>query len=160
MADIASNFDQQNILIDCQGTATRLAALKARTERRCLPSGPRNRGVEAQGLNGVGWSPRGGRATREDRQEAVCVRRKYRFSVTVTVNIANLRPEDISVEMVIARQIVSRQSVSIVTRSGSKACRTDNNLVTYTLDYAQQRPERSTWRCAHLPSNPHLPHIA
>ena len=44
-------------------------------------------------------------------KEAVCVGEKYHFAVTV--DVANLRPEDIGVEMVVAQQIVGGQSVNV-----------------------------------------------
>ena len=54
--------------------------------------------------------------------------------------------------MVIARQIVGGQGVNVVRTIRLERTRTDNNLVTYALDYTPDETARSTWRCASIPA--------
>ena len=99
-------------------------------------------------------------------KEAVCVGEKYQFAVTL--DIANLRPEDIGVEMVVARQIVGGQSVNVTRTIQLERTKADGSRVTYSLDYTpdeagtfdvalrQLRPITFTRRrgAAHLPLEP------
>ncbi|MFR0775125.1 MAG: hypothetical protein ACLSH3_15725 [Alistipes finegoldii] len=78
----------------------------------------------------------------------------------MTVDIANLRPEDIGVEMVIARRIVGGQGVNVTrTIRASEHARTDNNLVTYAFGLHTPN-EAGTFDVALriYPGNPRLPH--
>jgi len=88
--------------------------------------------------------------------EAIFVGEKYHFEVTV--DIANLRPEDIGVEMVIAQQIVGGGKVNVTRTIGLKHTKTDGSRVTYALDYVPG--EAGTFDVALLlyPSTPPLPH--
>ena len=89
-------------------------------------------------------------------KEAVCVGEKYQFAVTL--DIAILRPEDIGVEMVVARQIVGGQSVNVTRTIRLEHVRTDNNLVTYALDYTPNEAGTFDVALRIFPSDPHLPH--
>ena len=81
---------------------------------------------------------------------------KYRFAVTV--DIANLRPEDIGVEMVLARQIVGGQSVNVTRTIQLEKTQVDGSLVTYALDYTPDAAGTFDVALRVYPSNPHLPH--
>ena len=157
VADIASNFTTNRMLIDYEDRfykklAARKRELSADAYRLAREIAAWKRKVSAA------WDQV--RVADVQRvkidKEAVCVGEKYRFSVTV--DIANLRPEDIGVEMVIARQIVGGQSVNVTRTIRLEHVRTDNNLVTYALDYTPNEAGTFDVALRIFPSNPHLPH--
>ena len=88
--------------------------------------------------------------------EAIFVGEKYHFEVTV--DIANLRPEDIGVEMVIAQQIVGGGKVNVTRTIGLKHTKTDGSRVTYALDYVPGEAGTFDVALRLYPYNPHLPH--
>ena len=88
--------------------------------------------------------------------EAIFVGEKYHFEVTV--DIANLRPEDIGVEMVIAQQIVGGGKVNVTRTIGLKHTKTDGSRVTYALDYGPGEAGTFDVALRLYPYNPHLPH--
>ena len=88
--------------------------------------------------------------------EAIFVGEKYHFEVTV--DIANLRPEDIGVEMVIAQQIVVGGKVNVTRTIGLKHTKTDGSRVTYALDYVPGEAGTFDVALRLYPYNPHLPH--
>ena len=88
--------------------------------------------------------------------EAIFVGEKYHFEVTV--DIANLRPEDIGVEMVIAQQIVGGGKVNVTRTIGLKHTKTDGSRVTYALDYVPGEAGTFDVALRIYPSNPLLPH--
>ena len=157
VADIASNFTTNRMLIDYEDRfykklAARKRELSADAYRLAREIAAWKRKVSAA------WDQV--RVVDVERvkidKEAVCVGEKYRFSVTV--DIANLRPEDIGVEMVIARQIVGGQGVNVTRTIRLEHARTDNNLVTYALDYTPNEAGTFDVALRIYPSNPHLPH--
>ena len=157
VADIASNFTTNRMLIDYEERFyDKLAARKRKLSAdSCLLA----REIAAWKRKvSAAWDQV--RAVDVERvkidKEAVCVGEKYRFSVTV--DIANLRPEDIGVEMVIARQIVGGQGVNVVRTIRLERTRTDNNLVTYALDYTPDETGTFDVALRIYPCNPHLPH--
>ena len=89
-------------------------------------------------------------------KEAVCVGETYHFEVTV--DIANLRPEDIGVEMVIARQIVGGESVNVSRTIALDRTRVDGSRVTYALDYTPDEAGTFDTALRIFPTNPNLPH--
>ena len=89
-------------------------------------------------------------------KEAVCVGEKYQFAVTL--DIANLRPEDIGVEMVVARQIVGGQSVNVTRTIQLERTKADGSRVTYSLDYTPDEAGTFDVALRIYPSNPLLPH--
>lgn len=89
-------------------------------------------------------------------KEAVCVGEKYHFAVTV--DVANLRPEDIGVEMVVAQQIVGGQSVNVTRTIQLARTRVEGRQVTYALDYTPEETGTYDVALRVYPSNPHLPH--
>ena len=89
-------------------------------------------------------------------KEAVYVGEKYHFAVTV--DIANLRPEDIGVEMVLARQIVGGQSVNVTRTIPLEQIHVEGRQVTYALDYTPDEAGTFDVALRIYPNNPHLPH--
>jgi len=89
-------------------------------------------------------------------KEAVFVGETYRFEVKL--DIANLRPEDIGVEMVIAKQIVGGQSVNVTRTVGLERSKAEGSLVTYALDYTPSETGTYDVALRVFPQNEHLPH--
>ena len=89
-------------------------------------------------------------------KEAVVVGEKYHFEVTL--DIANLRPEDIGVEMVVAQQIVTGQPVNVSRTVQLERTKTEGSLVTYALDYMPDETGTFDVALRVYPNNPNLPH--
>ncbi len=89
-------------------------------------------------------------------KEAVYVGEKYRFEVLL--DVANLRPEDIGVEMVIAKQIVGGQTVNVKRTIQLDRVKAEGNLVTFALDYTPDETGTFDVALRVYPSNPQLPH--
>ena len=88
--------------------------------------------------------------------KAIFVGEKYHFEVTV--DIVSLRPEDIGVEMVVARQIVGGQSVNVTRTIQLERTKADGSRVTYSLDYTPDEAGTFDVALRIYPSNPLLPH--
>ena len=84
-------------------------------------------------------------------KEAVYVGEKYHFEVKL--DVANLQPEDIGVEMVIAQQIVG-----VIRTIQLERVKTEGSLVTYTRDYTPDETGTFDVALRVYPSNPNLPH--
>ncbi|MEG2612759.1 MAG: hypothetical protein RR971_04650, partial [Alistipes sp.] len=69
--------------------------------------------------------------------EAIIVGANYHFGVTLSIDTLN--PEDIGVELVVARQIVNNQSVNVERTIAMKQTTIEGNCVTYTLDYCPDK---------------------
>ena len=89
-------------------------------------------------------------------KKAVCVGEKYHFAVTV--DIANLRPEDIGVEMVVAQQIVGGETINVTRTVQLEKTHVEGRLVTYSLDYIPEETGTYDVALRVYPSNPNLPH--
>ena len=89
-------------------------------------------------------------------KEAVFVGETYHFEVKL--DIANLRPEDLGVEMVIARQIVGGEAVNVTRTVGLACSKVEGSLVTYTLDYTPDETGTYDVALRVFPRNEHLPH--
>ena len=89
-------------------------------------------------------------------REAVYVGEKYHFEVKL--DIANLRPEDLGVEMVIARQIVGGEGVNVARTVGLECSKVEGKIVTYTLDYTPDATGTFDVALRVFPRNEHLPH--
>ena len=157
VADIASNFTTNRMLIDYEERfynklAARKREMSADSYRMAREIAAWKRKVSAA------WDKV--RAVDVQRvkidKEAVYVGEKYHFSVTV--DIANLRPEDIGVEMVLARQIIGGQSVNVTRTIQLEKTRIDGSLVTYALDYTPDEAGTFDVALRIYPSNPNLPH--
>ncbi|WP_300739660.1 alpha-glucan family phosphorylase [uncultured Alistipes sp.] len=157
VADIASNFTTNRMLTDYEerfynklaarkrelsANAYRVAREIAAWKRKVSAAWDNVRVVDVQRI--------------KIDKEAVYVGEKYRFAVTV--DIANLRPEDIGVEMVLARQIVGGQSVNVTRTIQLEKTQVDGSLVTYALDYTPDAAGTFDVALRVYPSNPHLPH--
>ena len=157
VADIASNFTTNRMLTDYEerfynklaarkrelsANAYRVAREIAAWKRKVSAAWDNVRVVDVQRI--------------KIDKEAVYVGEKYRFAVTV--DIANLRPEDIGVEMVLARQTVGGQSVNVTRTIQLEKTQVDGSLVTYALDYTPDAAGTFDVALRVYPSNPHLPH--
>lgn len=157
VADIASNFTTNRMLIDYEERFYN--KLAARKRDLCADAYRMAREIAA-------WKRKVSAAWDQVRvvdvervqidKGAVCVGEKYHFAVTV--DVANLHPEDIGVEMVVAQQIVGGQTVNVVRTVPLARTKTEGSLVTYSVDY--QPEETGTYDVALriYPSNPNLPH--
>ena len=151
VADIASNFTTNRMLTDYENGST----TNSRANARC-------RGSTAWPARSRPGSERVSAAWDQVRivdvqrvkidKEAVCVGEKYQFAVTL--DIANLRPEDIGVEMVVARQIVGGQSVNVTRTIQLERTKVDGSRVTYSLDYTPDEAGTFDVAPAHLPLEP------
>ena len=70
-------------------------------------------------------------------KEALFVGEKYRFEVSL--DIANLNPEDIGVELVVAKQMVANQSANVDYSLPFTQTKVEGNKVVYTLEYTPRR---------------------
>ncbi len=91
-----------------------------------------------------------------DANEAIFVGSQYHFEVAV--NIDNLKPEDIGVELVIANQIEFGHAANVLKTIELKRAKVEGSVVTYTLDYTPDHA--GTFDCALriFPQNERLPH--
>ena len=157
VADIASNFTTNRMLIDYEERFyDKLAARKqeiteggyklareiAAWKRKVSAAWDQVRVVDVQRV-------------KIDR-EAVFVGEKYRFEVKL--DIANLRPEDLGVEMVIAQQIVGNESANVSRTVGLSCTGVEGNTATYALDYTPDETGTYDVALRVFPQNEHLPH--
>ena len=157
VAEIASNFTTNRMLTDYENRF--YDKLAARKRELCADTYRLAREIAA-------WKRKVSAAWDEVRvvdvervmidKEAVCVGEKYHFAVTV--DVANLRPEDIGVEMVVAQQIVGGQSVNVTRTIQLARTRVEGRQVTYALDYTPEETGTYDVALRVYPSNPHLPH--
>ncbi len=157
VADIASNFTTNRMLIDYEERfynklAARKHELTQNTYRTAREIAAWKRKVSAA------WD--GVHVTDVQRvkidKEAVSVGEKYHFEVTV--DVAGLQPEDIGVEMVIARQIIGHEGVNVVRTEPLVRTKTDEGRVTYALDFTPDEAGTFDVALRIYPSNPLLPH--
>lgn len=76
----------------------------------------------------------------------------------VTLDIAGLSPEDIGVEMVVAKPIVPSQPANVDFSVQLEQTKVDGNKVTYSLDYVPKRTGIFDVALRVYPRNPRLPH--
>lgn len=157
VADIASNFTTNRMLIDYEDRFyNKLAARK-----RAITEGGYKLAREI-----AAWKRKVSAAWDQVRvvnvervkidKEAVYVGEKYRFEVKL--DVANLCPEDIGVEMVIARQIVGGQAVNVTRTIELSRVAAEGSLVTYALEYTPGETGTFDVALRIFPHNPHLPH--
>lgn len=157
VADIASNFTMNRQLIDYEDRFyNKLAARKAEIvadgyrlareiaawKRKVSAAWDKVRVVDVQRVN-------------LDR-EAVYVGEKYRFEVKL--DVANLRCEDLGVEMVVARQIVGGEAVNVTRTIQLHCTAVEGSLATYSLDYTPEDTGTFDVALRVFPQNAHLPH--
>ncbi len=157
VADIASNFTTNRMLTDYE---ERFYNKLAERKHRLLEGGYRlAREIAA-------WKRKVSAAWDQVRvvdvkrimmgEKAVCVGEKYHFEVTV--DIANLRPEDIGVEMVVARQIVGGEGINVSQTIELARTHSESSLVTYVLDFTPEEAGTFDTALRIFPTNPNLPH--
>ena len=157
VADIASNFTTNRMLIDYEERFyDKLAARK----REIVEGGYKLAREIAAWKRKVSAAWDQVRIVNVERvkidKEAVFVGEKYRFEVTL--DIANLQPSDIGVEMVIAKQIVQGQAVNVMRTIDLERTGIEGHLVTYALDYTPGEAGTFDVALRIYPHNEHLPH--
>jgi phosphorylase/glycogen(starch) synthase len=88
--------------------------------------------------------------------EAIFVDKKYLYEVTL--NIANLKPEDIGVELVVAKQIEAGEAVNVVATQALEVKNVEGNEVTFSIDYTPSRTGSFDVALRVYPKNDRLPH--
>lgn len=157
VADIASNFTMNRQLIDYEDRFyNKLAARK-----REIVAGDYRMAREI-----AAWKRKVSAAWNDVKvvdvqrvkidNEAIYVGETYRFGVTL--NIADLNPDDIGIELVLAKQIVGGQSVNVIETTELVRTGVEGKLVTYTLDYSPAKTGTFDMALRVFPKNPHLPH--
>ncbi len=157
VADIASNFTTNRMLIDYEERFyNKLAARK----HQLVADGYRQAREIAAWKRKVSASWDQVRVVDVQRikidKEAVYVGEKYH--IEVTLDIAKLRPEDLGVEMVVARQIVGGQGINVSHTEGLERVKIEGSLVTYALEYMPDKTGTFDVALRIFPSNPLLPH--
>ena len=157
IADIASNFTTNRMLIDYEDRfynklADRKREIVANSYQLAREIAAWKRKVSAA------WDAV--RVVNTERvridQEAVFVGEKYHFEVTLDVQ--NLQPEDIGVEMVVAQQIVGREMVDVKRTIELQRTKVEGQLVTYSLDFVPEEAGTFDYALRIFPQNKHLPH--
>ncbi|MBQ8580458.1 MAG: alpha-glucan family phosphorylase [Alistipes sp.] len=157
VADIASNFTTNRMLIDYEERfynklAERKREIVANSYQLAREIAAWKRKVSAA------WDAV--RVVNTERvridQEAVFVGEKYHFEVTLDVN--TLQPEDIGVEMVVAQQIVGRESVDVKRTIELQRTKVEGQLVTYAFDFTPDEAGTFDYALRIFPQNKHLPH--
>ncbi len=157
VADIASNFTTNRMLTDYEDRfynklAARKALMTADSYRLAREIAAWKRKVSAA------WDKVhviDVKRVKMDK-EAVFVGEQYHFEVTL--DVANLRPEDIGIELVIARQIEGGKSVNVVRTEELERVNTKGNEVTYALNYQPDETGIFDVALRIFPSNKNLPH--
>ena len=88
--------------------------------------------------------------------EAIKVGESYRFEVAL--DIANLQPSDLGVELVVAKQIEFGQGANVVTSVRLKHVKSQGSIATYELDYVPERTGMFDMALRIFPSNAKLSH--
>ncbi len=89
-------------------------------------------------------------------KEAIFVGTPYHYEVTL--DIATLRPEDLGVELVIAKPMVGAESADVDTTVALKQIGVDGSKVTYALDFSPKQTGSFDLAVRIFPTNKHLPH--
>ena len=157
VADIASNFTTNRMLIDYED---RFYNKLAERKREIVAGGYKLAREIAAWKRKVSAAWDSVHVVKTERvelgQEAIFVGSKYRFSVTL--DIQNLNPEDIGVEMVVAQQIVGREQVDVKSTIALERTQVEGSLVTYTLDYTPEEAGTFDYALRVFPQNANLPH--
>ena len=88
--------------------------------------------------------------------EAIFVDKKYLYEVTL--DVANLRPEDLGVELVVAKQIEAGEPVNVVATKPLAIKSVEGNEVTFSIDYTPARTGSFDVALRVYPKNDRLPH--
>lgn len=157
VADIAANFTMNRMLIDYEERF--YDKLAARKQSLCADAYRTAREIAAWKRKvSAAWD--NVRVVEVERVQidkaAVCVGESYHFAVTV--DVANLHPEDIGVEMVVAQQIVGGQAVNVVRTVPLARVKNEGSLVTYAVDFKPEQTGTFDVALRIYPHNPDLPH--
>ncbi len=157
VADIASNFTTNRMLIDYE---ERFYNKLAERKHRMLANGYQMAREIAAWKRKVSAAWDNVRVVDVQRillaKEAVCVGESYHFEVKL--DVAALRPEDLGVEMVIARQIVGGEGVNVAQTVALERTAVEGSLVTYAIDYTPMEAGTFDVALRVYPTNPNLPH--
>ena len=88
--------------------------------------------------------------------EAIFVDKKYLYEVTL--DVANLRPEDLGVELVVAKQIEAGEPVNVVATKSLEIKNVNGQEVTFSIDYTPARTGSFDVALRVYPKNDRLPH--
>lgn len=88
--------------------------------------------------------------------EAIFVDKKYRYEVTL--DVAALRPDDLGVELVIAKQIDDGQTVNVIDTKALAMKQVVGREVTFSVDYTPVRTGTFDVALRVYPKNDRLPH--
>ena len=89
-------------------------------------------------------------------KESMVLGEKYHFEVKL--DIANLLPEEIGVELVVAKQMVGQQAPEVVTTEQLSLVHTEGTQATYALDLAPNRTGAFDLALRVYPKNEKLPY--
>ncbi|MBQ5618182.1 MAG: hypothetical protein IIU93_03430, partial [Alistipes sp.] len=88
--------------------------------------------------------------------EAIFVDKKYLYEVTL--DVANLRSEDLGVELVVAKQIEAGEPVNVVATKPLEIKSVNGQEVTFSIDYTPARTGSFDVALRVYPKNDRLPH--
>jgi phosphorylase/glycogen(starch) synthase len=89
-------------------------------------------------------------------KESMMIGEKYHFEVKV--DVATLSPEEIGVELVVAKQMVGQQAPDVTLTEQLQLVNVEGTQATYALDIAPNRTGAFDLALRVYPKNEHLPH--
>ncbi len=157
IADIASNFTMNRMLIDYEERfynklAERKHKIMANSYQMARELAAWKRKVSAAWDNVKVLDVQRVKLCKS----AVYVGEQYHFEVTL--DISTLRPEDLGVEMVVAKQIVGGQTINVDRTMPLERVKVENNKVTYSLDYTPDKSGTFDVALRVFPQNEMLAH--
>ncbi|MBQ5703850.1 MAG: alpha-glucan family phosphorylase, partial [Alistipes sp.] len=157
VADIASNFTMNRQLIDYEDRfynklAVRKAQMVENNYRMAREMAAWKRKVSAAWDN---VKILGVQRVELD-NEAIFVDKKYLYEVTL--DVANLRSEDLGVELVVAKQIEAGEPVNVVATKPLEIKSVNGQEVTFSIDYTPARTGSFDVALRVYPKNDRLPH--
>ncbi len=157
VADIASNFTTNRMLVDYEERFYN--KLSARGESLMADNYALARQIASWKRN-VSSSWDGVRVVDVQRvtlnKEAIHVGEEYQFEVTV--DVANLKAEDVGVEIVLARQIVGGQSAEVIDTIGLERVKSDGSITTYAVKFKPTQTGTFDIAIRLFATHPALPH--
>ena len=157
VADIASNFTTNRMLTDYEerfynGLAERKKSMIANNYLLAREIAAWKRRVSAAWDNVKILDVQRVRVEKE----ALFVGEQYHFEVTL--DVANLSPEDIGVELVVAKPTIGSEAANVDYSLPLVRQKVDGNRVTYALDYTPRRTGMFDLALRVFPHNDKLPH--
>ena len=89
-------------------------------------------------------------------KESMVLGEKYHFEVKL--DVATLSPEEIGVEIVVAKQMVGQQAPDVLLTEQLSLVNTEGNVATYSLDFAPNRTGAFDIALRVYPKNEKLPY--